>query len=98
MCVVCGMEENQNADIKSTILVGHIEGISFLALLLIAMPLKHFFNMPLAVTIVGSIHGILFIAFLWQLFNLFQKKIWGVKKCAWALLLSILPAGTFFLK
>ncbi|HMW67287.1 MAG TPA: DUF3817 domain-containing protein, partial [Chitinophagaceae bacterium] len=35
------------------------EGISFLALLLIAMPLKYFANLPMAVTIMGSIHGIL---------------------------------------
>ncbi|MEI9943868.1 MAG: DUF3817 domain-containing protein [Chitinophagaceae bacterium] len=40
------------------------EGISFLVLLAIAMPLKYFAGFPLAVTIVGALHGILFVAFL----------------------------------
>jgi integral membrane protein len=40
------------------------EGISFLVLLCIAMPMKYFARIPIAVTIVGSLHGILFIAFI----------------------------------
>ena len=40
------------------------EGVSFLVLLLVAMPLKYLANMPMAVTIVGGLHGILFVAFL----------------------------------
>ena len=43
---------------------GIAEGISFLVLLLVAMPLKYFAGIPIAVTIVGSVHGILFIAFM----------------------------------
>lgn len=39
-----------------------IEGTSTLVLFGIAMPLKYFAGMPLAVTIFGSIHGILFLA------------------------------------
>jgi integral membrane protein len=45
-------------------MIGLIEGISFLVLLGIAMPLKHFAEMPEAVRIVGWMHGILFIGFL----------------------------------
>ena len=54
------------------------EGISFLALLLIAMPLKYFANLPMAVTIMGSIHGILFVAFMifaWEVRNEYKKDI-----------------------
>ena len=43
---------------------GIAEGISFLVLLCIAMPLKYFFQQPMAVKIFGWIHGILFVAFL----------------------------------
>ena len=38
------------------------EGVSFLVLLLIAMPLKYMADYPKAVTIVGGLHGVLFIA------------------------------------
>jgi integral membrane protein len=54
------------------------EGISFLVLLGIAMPLKYLAHIPVAVTIAGSIHGILFIAFMvlaWEAKNNLQKNI-----------------------
>ena len=43
-------------------LLGTIEGISTLILFGVAMPLKYAADTPLAVTIAGSIHGVLFIA------------------------------------
>ena len=73
------------------------EGISFLVLLGIAMPLKYFMDMPLAVKVVGYIHGFLFIAFValaWNVKNELNKNsIWFAK----ALLASLLPFGTFVL-
>ena len=41
--------------------LGTIEGVSTLVLFFVAMPLKYLAGMPLAVTIAGSIHGVLFI-------------------------------------
>lgn len=38
-----------------------IEGISTLVLFFVAMPLKYYFDFPLAVTVVGSMHGLLFL-------------------------------------
>lgn len=71
------------------------EGVSFLVLLLIAMPLKYMANYPIATTIAGGLHGILFIAFMvmvWEIKSGY-KKDWGwVGK---AFLASILPFGTF---
>lgn len=71
------------------------EGISFLILLGIAMPLKYFAGIPIAVTIAGSIHGLLFIAFMilaWEVKNILDKPFtWYVK----AFIASILPFGTF---
>ncbi len=40
---------------------GVVEGISTLVLFFVAMPLKYLANLPLAVTICGSVHGLLFI-------------------------------------
>ena len=70
------------------------EGISFLALLFIAMPLKYFAGFPEVVTIVGGIHGVLFIAFIvlaWEVKGN-HKKSW--KWFGKAFLASILPFGT----
>lgn len=43
-------------------LLGMIEGTSTLVLFGVAMPLKYFAGYPLAVSIVGSVHGLLFVA------------------------------------
>ncbi len=70
------------------------EGISFLVLLGIAMPLKYFADMPMAVTIVGGLHGVLFVAFiiLAREVKVDYKK--DYKWLAKAGLASILPFGT----
>ena len=41
--------------------VSVVEGCSTLILFFVAMPLKYWADMPLAVTIVGALHGILFL-------------------------------------
>ena len=43
------------------IIAGLIEGTSTLVLFGVAMPLKYYAGMPMAVTIVGMIHGLLFM-------------------------------------
>ena len=74
--------------------IAFAEGVSFLVLLFIAMPMKYLASLPVAVTIVGGLHGLLFIAFLimmWEVKNE-SKKDWGwVVK---AFVASILPFGT----
>ena len=54
--------------------VGIVEGISTLVLFGIAMPMKYIGGMPMAVTVVGSIHGVLFLT-LCSMFALGMKRI-----------------------
>ena len=73
------------------------EGVSFLVLLLIAMPLKYFASLPMAVTITGGLHGILFIAFL-----ILAREVKSdyKKDFNWLLragLASVIPFGTFYM-
>ncbi|MBY0248855.1 MAG: DUF3817 domain-containing protein [Nitrospiraceae bacterium] len=71
------------------------EGTSFLILLCIAMPMKYFMGMPLAVRIVGAIHGILFLLYVGQLVRLRTAYRWDNRFCIQAFVASILPFGTF---
>ena len=59
-------------------LISFIEGISFLVLIFIAMPLKYLAGIPLAVKIVGMTHGILFILFIVALFMVSKRYKWKV--------------------
>lgn len=75
---------------------GIAEGISFLVLLTIAMPLKYIFHQPMAVKIFGWIHGILFVAFLFLAWEYKTDRNKSFKWLALAFLAAIIPTGTFF--
>jgi integral membrane protein len=72
-----------------------VEGVSFIVLLFIAMPLKYVFEMPKAVTYVGWVHGILFILYIYTVFPTASKLKWGFSRTFFALMASILPFGPF---
>ncbi len=89
----------QNTTItKWFLLIGKIEGYSYLLLLFIAMPLKYFYKTPEYVRPMGSIHGVLFVAFMILLALMFFKVKLSFKNSTYAFLLSLIPFGTFFLK
>jgi integral membrane protein len=83
--------------IRNLRIIGISEGISFLVLLLIAMPLKYYVGFPLAVKYVGWIHGILFIAYILAVFFSIKAMRWGWFAVLVALGASLLPLGTFVL-
>lgn len=71
------------------------EGLSFIILLAIAMPLKYFAHIPIAVSIVGAIHGLLFVLYLMALVHVIFVHRWSIFRILGALLASIIPFGTF---
>ena len=78
-------------------LAGFVEGISYLLLLFIAMPLKYFADVPEAVKIVGWIHGLLFIWVVIALLNVMATSKWKFLKSLLAFIASLVPFGTFVL-
>lgn len=72
------------------------EGVSYLVLLLIAMPLKYFANMPQAVMVVGMLHGLLFIAYVVLALLVRGELGWGPRRLLWVLVQSVLPVGAFY--
>src|SRR5687767_11527515 len=74
-----------------------IEGISFLVLLGIAMPLKYFAGRPVPVKIAGWAHGILFVIFCAALLRVMIVARWPVKRCALVFVAGLLPFGPFLL-
>ena len=75
--------------------VGMIEGVSLLVLLFIAMPLKYIWQQPMAVKIIGWIHGALFVLFMILAFRVYEQKSWSFKKLILAFVAAFLPFGTF---
>lgn len=75
--------------------IGAWEGLSFLLLLLVAMPLKYFADWPLGVRYVGMAHGVLFILYVVAAIQAALEYNWTAKKTAIVLVASLLPAGPF---
>ena len=78
--------------------VAFLEGLSYVVLLFIAMPLKYAAGLPLAVRVVGSVHGFLFV---WLALATWSAMRTRGKPLPWAArvaLASLLPFGTFFLE
>ena len=74
---------------------GIAEGISFLVLLTIAMPLKYFFHLPIAVKIFGWMHGILFVSFLFLAWEVKTDRNKSLKWFAAAFLAAIFQQELF---
>ncbi|MBL9155205.1 MAG: DUF3817 domain-containing protein [Verrucomicrobiales bacterium] len=74
-----------------------LDGISYLILLGIAMPLKYLADMPLAVRIVGMAHGILFIALCWCLLTALLDRRLSFKWCVIVFLCALVPFAPFVL-
>ena len=77
--------------------IGWWEGVSFLVLLGIAMPLKYLAGWPQAVRIVGMAHGILFMLYVLAAIQAALEHDWPWKRTALVLLASVLPAGPFII-
>ncbi|MBK9730168.1 MAG: DUF3817 domain-containing protein [Chitinophagaceae bacterium] len=84
-----------NTSIGRLRLAGITEGISFLVLLFIAMPLKYMADIPEAVKYTGWVHGLLFIFYLFALTVVKITQSWSLKKTAISFLASLIPFGTF---
>jgi integral membrane protein len=71
------------------------EGISFLMLLFVAMPLKYWMGMPQATRVAGMAHGFLFLGYCLLAFLLASEKKWSRSQHLLAYVAAILPFGTF---
>jgi integral membrane protein len=74
-----------------------IEGISFLILLFIAMPLKYIWGQPQAVRIIGMAHGVLFLIFCAALLRVTLIAKWPLGRPALLFLASIVPFGPWLI-
>jgi len=77
-------------------LLAFIEGVSFLLILFVTMPLKYGLQMGEPNKIVGMAHGVLFILYVVAVIQISMDEQWLKKKTFLALLASIVPFGTFW--
>ena len=85
-----------NITLKTFRVISLLEALSFVILLLVAMPIKYFLGNPELVRIVGMAHGILFVLYIIGAL-LFKKKLnWSNQVLVVVILCSIIPLGPLY--
>jgi integral membrane protein len=72
-----------------------VEGVSTLVLFGIAMPLKYFAGLPLAVRIAGSVHGALFVMLVAMLLLAIRRVPISPALAGAGIAAAVLPGGPF---
>lgn len=79
-------------------IVAIAEGISYLAIFFVSMPLKYIWHIGWPNKVIGLAHGVLFVLYLFYALQLFTKLDWPKKRIIPVGLASIIPFGTFWLE
>ena len=74
--------------------VSYLEGFSALFLFAVAMPVKYIGGNPELVSLVGAIHGGLFVAFIALLFVGVGRQ-WNMAALIHGFIAAVVPAGPF---
>ncbi len=81
--------------IKPLRIIGFLEGLSYLILLGICVPLKYIYSIPEPTKHVGMAHGVLFVTYCILVLLVRKEKTWNLPITIGALIASLLPFGTF---
>jgi|TARA_B100001094_G_C17888942_1_gene650650 integral membrane protein len=85
-----------NISIQTFRVISLLEALSFIVLLLIAMPVKYLLGNPELVRVVGMAHGILFVLYILGAFVFKNTLNWSNQVLGVVILCSIIPLGPFY--
>jgi integral membrane protein len=77
-------------------IIAFIEGVSFLLILFVTMPLKYWLDVPEPNKIIGMLHGLLFVLYVLAVVQAKFTFNWNGKITFWSLIASVIPFGTFW--
>lgn len=77
-------------------IVGFLEGISYILLMGVGMPLKYFSDDPSWIKALGMPHGLLFVAYIILAYLIKDEQKWSFKEFGLVCLASVIPFGTFY--
>lgn len=95
------MTEQARADANAALVqlryVALVEGLSYLLLLFVGMPLKYGFHIPQVNRVLGMMHGLLTLIFFAALLRTHFECRWPFKRTALAIAASLIPFGAVWL-
>nr|WP_321270471.1 DUF3817 domain-containing protein [Alcaligenes faecalis] len=88
-------EEEVNTHLRWLKIASGIEATTLLLLLCIAVPLKHLANWPLGVRVMGPVHGLAFITYIWMAVQVVTYAHWRRFDLARLVFLALIPFGGY---
>ena len=89
------MEQTTAGSLRNFRILAFVEGVSFIVILFITMPLKYWYDTPGPNKVLGMVHGLLFLGYCAYALQLKWERGWSMMKLLWLWLASIVPFGTF---
>ncbi len=93
--MISAIHDEELSQLRRMRAVSLLEGTTLLLLVGIAVPLKHLAGFPVATAIMGPIHGIAFILYVWMLVQTLSMGGWTRRAAARMVLAAFIPFGAF---
>ena len=90
---IANLMKNHRNTLRMFRILALLEAATLIVLVCIAVPLKHLAGYPTAVSVMGPIHGVAFVLYIWMLVNTAAGGIWS-KAEVWRLAVAaFVPFG-----
>ncbi|WP_405415266.1 DUF3817 domain-containing protein [Maribacter sp. Asnod1-A12] len=92
------MKQFFNSSLSRLRILAFLEGFSLIILVFVSMPLKYIYGITKISSILGPIHGLLFLLFIFNTISVGTEYNWKFKTTTWKVLIAcIIPFGTFYI-
>jgi integral membrane protein len=93
--MISALQSEELSQLRRMRAVSLLEGATLVLLLGVAVPLKHLAGLPVATSIMGPIHGIAFVLYVWMLVQTLSLGGWTRAEAARMVLAAFIPFGAF---
>ncbi|HEX7781273.1 MAG TPA: DUF3817 domain-containing protein [Sphingobium sp.] len=87
--------DSEYAQLQRMRVVSIVEGATLALLIGVAVPLKHLAGIPAAVSIMGLVHGLAFLTYIYMLAETLGERAWPRARAIRMIVLAIIPFGAF---
>lgn len=85
--------KDDSQPLRTLRILAFLEAATLIALVCIAVPLKHLAGYPIAVSVMGPVHGIAFVLYMWMVISTAASGLWRGSEVCWLVIAALVPFG-----